>query len=212
VENPDKEFLKSQLDICKGMVAKKDLEVKKLKESNDLRAKGISTLESLLQESRDFIIKQDSSKQYDVKTPEMSALPTITGDSNNKIFGLEIKTNHLENQLTILASKFETLQFHVLANKGPTFSSEQPVKEDIEKHDSPKQKTTFLCDVCESQFSKKDELKEHKILEHMPKFKCNKFDYNVNNNDELKEHRQTVHKPNPLTLTFVISRQFILNN
>ena len=139
-------------------------------------------MESLLQESRDFIIKQDSSKQNDAKTPEMSALPTINGDSNNKIFGLEIKTNHLENQLTILASKFETLQYHALANKGPTCSSEPPAKEDFVKHDSPKQKATLLCDVCESQFNKKEELKEHKILEHMPNFKCNKCDFNVNSN------------------------------
>ena len=45
-----------------------------------------------------------------------------------------------------MAAKFETLQFHVLANKGPTFSSEPPGKEDFAKHDSPKQNATFLCE------------------------------------------------------------------
>ena len=73
-------------------------------------------------------------------------MPPPNGDSNNKIFGLEIKTNNLENQLSIMAAKFETLQFHALANKCPTCSSEPQAKEDFAKHDSPKQNATFLCE------------------------------------------------------------------
>ena len=57
LENPENEFLKSQLETCKGLIAQKDLELKKLKESNDLRGKQITNLESLLQEARNFINK-----------------------------------------------------------------------------------------------------------------------------------------------------------
>ena len=87
IENPDKEFLKSQLDTCKGMIAQKDLEVKKLKESNDMRAKRISALESLLQESREFIIKGDTQNQ-NLKNPEtfQSGFPTVNVDNNKNLW------------------------------------------------------------------------------------------------------------------------------
>ena len=56
-DNPENEFLQATVDTLKSTIAKNDLEIKKLKESNEIKAKRIMNLESQLEEARNTIIK-----------------------------------------------------------------------------------------------------------------------------------------------------------
>ena len=51
-EHPEKEFLMSQINTLKSIVAKREAELKKSNESNELKAKRIMNLEAQLKEAR----------------------------------------------------------------------------------------------------------------------------------------------------------------
>ena len=200
LENPDKEFLKSQLDTCNGLIAQKDLELKKLKESNDMRAKRITNLETLVQEARQFITKQNTLfKANNIKIlDELDEKPnnhqTTSCDNTIKIYGLETKTSIIENQLTLLASKVESLQLHVLTNQGSPSTSNIASNQHMNNHGSTN--PVYICDICEEQFYSKDDLKKHAI-QHVPipNVSCKKCNFMTNSNKELKEQKQKEHKP-----------------
>ena len=59
-ENPETEFLRSQVDTPKSIVSQNDEELKKVKQSNDLKAKRINQLEAQLQEAQKCIGQQIS--------------------------------------------------------------------------------------------------------------------------------------------------------
>ena len=113
----------------------------------------------------------------------------------HQVLALEIKTSQMENQLTLLSSKFETLQFHLLANKCSPCVSKESSSEIHEVHTNLKHEPKHLCEVCEKQFKTKEELELHLSNEHIPKFKCNKCEYRAESKDDLKIHKQNVHKP-----------------
>jgi gas vesicle protein len=58
LENPETDFLKSQVDTLKSIVSQNDEEIKKLKQSNELKAKRINQLESKVQEAQNVIAQQ----------------------------------------------------------------------------------------------------------------------------------------------------------
>ena len=137
VENSGNEFLQSQLDTCKGLIAQKDLEFRKLKESNDLRGKRISNLESLAQESRNFIIKQsklfkhnDVTIPYDLQAGASSNCDHVTYSysESNKINDLESKSNSMQHQITLLTYKLDTLEFQFLLDKNTLCDDSKPIK------------------------------------------------------------------------------------
>ena len=102
---------------------------------------------------------------------------------------METKTSVLENQITLLASKMESLQFHILANKS---SPTQPTNQPENKENAPV--FHFLCDVCDCEYISKDDLKNH-MTEHLPIISCKKCNYQTTSNEDLKHHRQNEHKP-----------------
>ena len=55
IASPETEFLQTTVDTLKATIAMNELEIKKLKESNDIKAKRILNLESQVQESRNNI-------------------------------------------------------------------------------------------------------------------------------------------------------------
>ena len=58
-DHPDIEFLESQIITLKSVVARRETEVKKLKESDNLKAKHIMQLESQLTEARNTVCLQE---------------------------------------------------------------------------------------------------------------------------------------------------------
>ena len=63
VDNPETEFLKCQLDSCRGIIAQREAELKKVKESETLKAKRIMKHESQLQEAINLINKSSPPTQ-----------------------------------------------------------------------------------------------------------------------------------------------------
>ena len=54
--DPKVEFLQTAVDTLKATIAKNGLEIKKLKESNDIKAKRIINLESQLKEATETLV------------------------------------------------------------------------------------------------------------------------------------------------------------
>ena len=57
LDKPELEFLQSQLDSCRGIIAQREAELKKMKESDTLKAKRIMQLDAQLEEARQLINK-----------------------------------------------------------------------------------------------------------------------------------------------------------
>ena len=97
------------------------MEIKKLKESNDIKAKRIVNLESQVQEAKNTITLHQGKISTEESTDKNQ--PGCAGGNDVfqqvKIANLENKTNAMEHSITLLTSKLETLQFNYLAaNKG----------------------------------------------------------------------------------------------
>ena len=116
MDKPDLEFLQSQLDSCRGIIAQREAELKKVKESDSLKAKRIMQLDAQLQEARNLINKSFQSTETGAQIPKADE---PTNDYNNKqrhsnedvkIILLEAKTNTLEHQMTSMSSKLDSLQ------------------------------------------------------------------------------------------------------
>ena len=72
-----------------------------------------------------------------------------------KIAVLESKTNSIEQNMILLASKLENLQFNFLATgKAPEKIQNETTKQEVEK--------CYLCDMCNYEHKDKSLLKEHK--------------------------------------------------
>ena len=103
LENPETEFLRSQVDTLKTAVSQNDEEIKKLKQSNDLKTKRIIQLESKLQEAQNCITQQAK-----VNKPGVINLDTDIADEETqpRVDLLEQKYSFIINQLNALSSKF----------------------------------------------------------------------------------------------------------
>ena len=90
-ENPDTQLLQATVDTLKATVAMNDLEIKKLKESNDLKSKRIINLESQVQEATNTISKH--------KCINSKEEPVIINHSEVKVDGFQqVKIATLENR------------------------------------------------------------------------------------------------------------------
>ena len=185
------------MDTCKGLIAQKDLELKKLKDSNDLRGKRISNLESLAQESRNFIIKQsklfkhnDVTIPYDLQAGASSNCDHVNQaysySESNKINDLESKSNSMQHQITLLTSKLDTLQFQFLVEKN-TLCDDSNQSTQNSNHAKKGSLKIFLCEICDKECNSKVEIKKHS-QEHLPELSCNKCDFKTPSSADLKEH------------------------
>ena len=64
------EFLKATIDTLKATVVTSELEIKKLKESNDIKTKRILNLETQVQEARQTILKHQCPASEDIPNKE----------------------------------------------------------------------------------------------------------------------------------------------
>ena len=81
---------------------------------------------------------------------------------------IEIKTNHLEQQLALLSSKLET------SRKLP----ETPI---------------YCCEICDKEFNHKANLKSHKEETHNSiSFECDECQFKTKDKMELTEHKETL--------------------
>lgn len=170
-DHPDLEFLESQINTLKSIVAKREAELKKIQESDNLKAKKIMNLESQLNEARKFACEANA------RIPETQNKGNINDNlaENQKIINLENKTDNLENQMTLLLLKFENIQ--------PSQSKDVP---DI----STETHKIFSCDICDSEFETKMILKSHKQELHGIDYKCTICSFTTKDTITLEEHKK----------------------
>ena len=165
-DHPDKDFLESQINTLKSIVAKREAELKKVQESDNLKAKRIMNLEAQLNEARKTVCQvKDFAKDNHDKTSNENQTENI------KITNLELKTNSLEQQVTILFSKLETINH---AKEEPKVSGK-----------------IFSCDLCEAEFQEKVNLKKHKELSHGALYKCDDCPFTTVSPTSLDSHKKT---------------------
>ena len=142
-EHHNLEFLESQINTLKSIVAKREAELKKVQESDNLKAKKIMNLETQLNEARKLACQTNS-------IPETQTNHGSFMDSS-KIYNLETRTNYLENQIILLSSKLEKIEVNP--------SKAQPIS-------PPGIITVYPCDLCECDFNSRQELNVHRNEKH----------------------------------------------
>ena len=195
--SPETEFLQTTVDTLKATVAMNEMEIKKLKESNDIKAKRILSLESQVQESRNHITSH--------KCPilENDSVTDKSNDTNDvyqkvKINSLENRTNAIEHCITILTSKMDNLQLNLV-----TKASEPSVCNTIRSQEILK---IFCCESCEYETSEKCKLKEHVETHKLTSFKCQKCSYVAIHNKDLNRHDKTMHSQTEFPEVFGCNR------
>ena len=97
-ESPNIEFLNATIDSLKGTIAKNELELKKLREANDLKLKRIMQLEAQVEESRATFTKHKCEKVAAVIEGQANlpqALETRTLTLEHKFLYSMLNLNHL---------------------------------------------------------------------------------------------------------------------
>ena len=137
-----------------------------MQESDNLKAKRIMNLEAQLNEARKTVCQvNDLAKDNHDKTSNENQTENI------KITNLELKTNSLEQQVTILFSKLETINHAKEAPKVPG--------------------KLFPCDLCEAEFQEKVNIKKQKELSHGALYKCDDCPFTTVSPTSLDSHKKT---------------------
>ena len=105
LDNPETEFLKSQVDTLKSLVSQNDEEFKKLKQSNELKSKRIIQLESKLQEAHNCIAQQ--SKVNKTTPIIITDKDAKEDDQNPRVQLLEQKCTFIIDQLNSLFTRLD---------------------------------------------------------------------------------------------------------
>ena len=207
--HPDKEYLMSQINTLKSVVAKREAELKKVQESETLKTKRIIQLEAQLREARHDGISNISQDNHD----------------QQKIYNLEEKTNNLEKQVNLLFSKMDSFQQNTSPQSSTEYryicevcDSEFHTNDDLRAHkatphtgDNCESETVFAsapethrqtnhsqqqpisfyaCQICDFKADTELNLNTHKQEEHL---KCNKCSYIAIHNKDLRRHKNTMH-------------------
>ena len=108
--NPSIEFLNATIDTLKSALATNGLELKKLKESNEIKAKRIVGLETQLEEARKSLASHQCMKGTTNVHDVLADKETSNNIHDMKSALLENKVNDLQYGLTALSARFEALQ------------------------------------------------------------------------------------------------------
>ena len=155
IDNPETEFLKSQVDNLKGIVSQNDQEIKKLKESNDLKAKRINQLELQIREALKLNVENKEEPNHATQINDT--------DTATRISSLEQKFSFLLDQISIINSKEKS------APKKATdiFSylkcdNESNSKEDNKSHTNISHRKQHSCDDCQPEKPHRNDASSHK--------------------------------------------------
>ena len=107
-ESPETEFLKSKVDTLRGIFSQNDEAIKKLKQSNDLKAKRINQLESQVQEAQKLITDQTRTNNDNTNNQNIN-IPT-GDDSSPRVNLLEQRMSFKVDQMSLLNSKVSDIQ------------------------------------------------------------------------------------------------------
>ena len=184
-DHPNTELLEMQIDTLKTTLAKKELELTKVKQSDALKAKQINNLESKLQESLKTLNK---SSETNFEFPESSISTINLTNESIKVQFLEDRTSSLEHQIGLLSAKLESVIINTSMSKNQYFpqNTSNPENVLVEK---------YLCDRCDYESKERNEMKVHKEQSHEKHFDCKKCDFTAKELNELKTHKSEQHPP-----------------
>ena len=200
LEHPEQEFLRSQVDTLKGVVSQNDEEIKKLKQSNDLKSKRIIQLESQLQEAKNCITQQ---ARLSSPTPVVEDRNTVDTDLNPRVHLLEQKCSFIIDQISALSSRFGDFTNNSSRNsKNPEtlfscMNCDYDAKSKIElsKHIEEFHSRKYTCNKCDFTSSKSVDVKEHKLKTHpIALLKCDECDMETQHSNQLAKHKRTIHR------------------
>ena len=211
-EHPEKEFLESQINTLKSIIARREAELIKIQESDSLKAKKIILLEGQLDAARKAGCISNN-------------IPDKNNTEKEKIAILEKKTNYIENQISVLFNKFENSTENI-TTKDPQrkvyachicdleLSTRKDLKEHMDTihssnitthHDGilstnntampetqrkQKHSEQFRCQPCNYSAQTEKELEEHAIRYH---WKCRQCSYRAIHNKDMRRHIHTMH-------------------
>ena len=139
--------------------------MKKLKESNELKAKRIVNLEAQVKEARDTIFKHQCStttKEDSANINQPKCTP-VDGFQQVKVATLENRTNSIEQNMILLSAKLENLQFNFLAGKR---TSDKHTEDNTKPKESQR---IYLCEICDYEAVDKACIKKHNESVHKQK-------------------------------------------
>ena len=186
-DSPETEFLKSQIDTLKSVLSQNDEEIKKLKQSNDLKSKRITQLEAKLEEAQQFVTQQ----------AKLSKTTTTfhTEDSESRINLLEQKYNFVLDQINSLSGKLYSNSINtstIFACISCDFKG--VTKNDLSNHISDIHSRTFTCNQCDFTSTKSSDVKEHKTKTHpIVMLNCEECKFQTQHKNQLEKHQKTMH-------------------
>ena len=186
-DNPETEFLKSQIDTLKSVLSQNDEEIKKLKQSNDLKSRRITQLEAKLEEAQHIVTQQARISKPTSTTPRE--------DSESRINLIEQKYTFLMDQINSLSTKIEQKS----STSSITFACIQCdfialTKNDLSNHITDIHARTFTCSRCDFTSTKSAEIKEHKAKSHpIEMLRCEKCIFETQHKSQLEKHMKTIH-------------------
>ena len=148
IVSPETEFLQTTVDTLKATIAMNEIEIKKLKESNDIKAKRIFSLESQVQEARNHLVSHKC--QISENTTD-NPIDVTDKHQEDKFNSLENRTNSIEETITNLTSKIENLQINLATKSSDASMITNSRSQEILK--------TYLCESCDFETTEKSQLK-----------------------------------------------------
>ena len=107
-DNPGTEYYKSQSNTLRAILALKDAEIKKMKESNDIKIKRISQLEGQLEVAQNTQVDQNMLIPNDGDRQTNNVDVNVSNETI-RMNNMETKTKHLEMQLKFWLQNLQVL-------------------------------------------------------------------------------------------------------
>ena len=177
VNNPEIEFLQTSVDSCRSTIVQQETDLKKLRETMDIRNKRILQLEAQVGIS----VAHISSR----KLPEVSNPSIASTDVNNcqDIVALLSKIEHALKSINSPSAPVNNINIH---------NSSQQCKSRSEHHASSQTDLNFFsCNLCDFVSTNDDDLKHHvKVNHESTNLSCLSCERIFSTAKDLKEHKE----------------------
>ena len=220
--DPDKEFLKTALDTCRSNIAKQETELKKLKETLEIRNKKILQLEEQIGEAASYIGRRNTSDDAtDGNTTQrledcilllVSKLESSSNDTSSPVNNISIYSQGCLNKTTTSLYSQATQTEASFACENCKQTNENPSKEKAHNepsHKPPVSNSLFRCTSCVKFFLSEKELTSHIESKHATDSSkpavfahtCKHCKRKFSSKDHMKEHIETELASNPVSCT-----------
>ena len=174
VEDPEKEFLKTAVDSCRSTIVQQESEIKRLKETMEIRNKRIIDLEAEIGFAANNLASRKAQQ------------------------GTEVQDVRVMDILDKILMKLEPIKSspNITINNGVNGIRTCTTENQASQTDPPSPESTLSCSVREKDFANRTNLHVHTQTNHTDKsVLCNTCDNKLPTVAELVEHMETDHGP-----------------